>query len=82
MRRTTLLPSTPRAGRRACRYQCRCSTPGRQEAAPTTHDPAAMHAAFMEAIQVNDAEDRMTPRPRGHREPLDLRPCGEGADMV
>ena len=29
---------------------------GAQEATPTTHDPAAMHAAFVAAIQANDAD--------------------------
>jgi hypothetical protein len=82
MRRTTLLPSLLALAVALAVISAVALPLAAQEATPTIHDPAAMHAAFVEAIQVNDAEDRMTPRPRGHREPLDLRPCGEGADMV
>ena len=75
MRRTTLLPSLLELAVALARIGAVAPPLTAQEATPTTHDPAAMHAAFVEAIQPNDAEARMTPRPLGHREPLDLRPC-------
>ena len=74
MRRTTLLPSLLALAVALALINAVAPHLAAQEATPTTHDPAAMHAAFVEAIQANDAEDRMTPRPLGHREPLDHRP--------
>ena len=55
MRRTTLLPSLLALAVALALISAVAPPLAAQEASPTTHDPAAMHAAFAEAIQVNDA---------------------------
>jgi hypothetical protein len=55
MRRTTLLPSLLALAVALAVISAVAPPLAAQEATPTTHDPAAMHAAFAEAIQVNDA---------------------------
>jgi hypothetical protein len=56
MRRTTLLPSLLALAFALALVGTVALPLAAQEATPTTNDPAAMHAAFVEAIHANDAD--------------------------